>query len=121
MKLNPVSFISESIEVEFDKEPLYEKKPPCPDGFFWQGNHFRIVELISEWKDFNRRGRFAHNMRLVNIKKTLRRGSIGVGRFYFQVRTDGGRFFLLYYDRSVKSADDRKGVWTLSQELEQSV
>jgi hypothetical protein len=29
-----------------------------------------------------------------------------------------GRVFDLYYDRTVKSADQRKGFWTLHQELE---
>ena len=119
MSFKPISFISEAIEVLFDKQPIFEKKPPCPDGFNWQGNHYQVSELISEWKDFERRGRFSHNMRPVNIKKALRRGSIGVGRFYFRVMTDGGRIFELYYDRAAKNTDDRKGGWTLFRELEE--
>ena len=120
MNFKPISFISEPIEVLFDKQPTFEKIPPCPDGFEWQGNHYRVTELMSEWKDFGRRGRFTHNMRPENIKKTLRRGSIGVGRFYFRVKTDEGRIFELYYDRAAKSADDRKGGWTLFRELEEN-
>ena len=113
----PIKFISENIEVIFDKPPLLEKKPPCPDGFVWRGETYRVVGLLSEWKDYGRRGRMAHTMRPENIKKALRRGSVGVGRFYFQVKIEDGRIFKLYYDRAAKSADDRKGGWTLHQEM----
>ena len=114
----PVKFISESIEVIFDKPPLTEKKPGCPDGFVWQEKTCRIVELIREWSDFTRRGRYAKNMQPQNLRKAVRRGSFGVGRFYFQVRTDTGRIFELYYDRAVKNVDDKMGGWTLFRELE---
>ena len=52
MKLKPKSFISETIEVIFDQTPTFEKKPPCPDGFIWRDEGYRIVELLSEWSDF---------------------------------------------------------------------
>ena len=120
MKLKPKSFISETIEVIFDQTPTFEKKPPCPDGFIWRDEGYRIVELLSEWSDFQRRGRYSRNMRPENIKKTLRRGSIGVGRFYFQVKTDRGGIFELYYDRVVKNSDERKGEWMLFRELEEA-
>ena len=45
------------------------------------------------------------------------RGYWGVGRFSFRVRTEEGRIFELYYDRAPKSVDDRKGSWTLYQEM----
>jgi len=117
MDLKPIQFISEPIEAIFDSIPLYEKKPPCPDGFRWREETFRIQHLIREWKDFSRRGRMAHNMRMSSQQKAARRGSIGVGRFHFRVEVIGGRFFDLYYDRVVLSADDRKGSWILHQEL----
>lgn len=117
MKLKPIKFISEVVEVHFDKPLHLEKKPRCPDGFTWGEGNYRIVELLREWKDFSRRGRMAHNMRPVNMRKAARRGSVGVGRFYFRVVVDGGRVFDLYYDRAVKSADQRKGSWILHQEL----
>lgn len=115
--LKPIQFISENVEVIFEAPPLLEKKPGCPDGFVWQGRQFSIVDLLSEWKDFTRRGRMAHSMRPANLRKAARRGSVGVGRFYFRVKVDDGRIFDLYYDRAVTSADQRKGVWTLHQEL----
>jgi hypothetical protein len=46
------------------------------------------------------------------------RGSWGVGRYYFQVRTEGGQFFELYYDRAPKGSDQRKGAWFLVSELD---
>ena len=116
-KLEPIQFISEDIKALYDDPPLYEKKPDCPDGFIWRGSTYRIVENIREWKDFSRRGRMARNMRPMNQRKTVRRGSIGVGRFHFRVKVSGGRIFDLYYDRAVKSADERKGDWYLHQEL----
>jgi hypothetical protein len=114
-----VQFISDTIEAIFDKPPLLEKKPGHPDGFIWQGETYRVVELISEWDDFTRRGRFAKNMQPHNMRKAVRRGSFGVGRFYFQVRTENGRIFELYYDRAVKNVDDKMGHWTLFRELEE--
>jgi len=102
------------------KPPLLEKKPGCPDGFTWQGETYRVAALLSEWHDYARRGRMANNMRPENTKKALRRGSVGVGRFFFRVETGDGRVFDLCYDRAVESADRRKGVWTLQQELEKT-
>ena len=117
MSLKPIKFISEPVDAIFDKQPLYEKKPPCPDGFRWRGEAFCVLHLIREWKDFSRRGRMAHNMRMSSQRKAARRGSIGVGRFHFRVEVTGGRIFDLYYDRAVLNTDDRKGTWILHQEL----
>lgn len=117
MENKPAKFISENIEVIFDKPPLTEKKPGCPDGFIWQGETYRVVELLSEWSDFTRRGRYAKNMQPHNLRKAVRRGSFGVGRYYFQVRTENGQIFELYYDRAVKSVDEKMGGWTLFQEM----
>jgi hypothetical protein len=117
----PIKFISERVEVIFDKPPLLEKLPGCPDGFRWGGVTYRITALLREWRDFSRRGRMAHTMRPANLKKAARRGSVGVGRFHFRVKVADGRIFDLYYDRAVTSADQRKGSWTLHQELEEIV
>ncbi len=117
MSYKPVRFISESIDAIFDKPPLVEKKPGPPDGFIWRGDEFRVSEIVNQWQDFERRGSMAHNMRPSSIKKALRRGSYGVGRFYFRIRTTNGRIFELYYDRIVKSVDERKGEWILFREV----
>ena len=106
-------FIDEPIEVIFDSPPLLEKSPPCPQGFIWQSQLFRIVELLAEWKDFRRRGRMGHNMIPPHLSRAERIGSWGVGRFFFRVRTEGGRIFEIYFDRAPADAGNRKGSWVL--------
>ena len=117
MEIKPLRFIGEPIQVQFDKPPTLEKKPGCPDRFVWHGETYQIVEKLSEWHDYSRRGRMAVNMRPEHAAVASRRGSWGVGRFHYRVRTDTGRVFDLYYDRAPKSADDRKGAWFLYREM----
>ena len=117
MDIRPLHFIGEPIQVQFDQRPALEKKTGCPDQFVWHGETYRIVELLSEWHDYRRRGRMALNMRPSHAAAAQRRGSWGVGRDYYRVRTDSGRVFDLYYDRAPKSAGDRKGVWILYREM----
>jgi Family of unknown function (DUF6504) len=111
-------FIGEEIEIHFDQKPARQKTPPCPDGFTWQGRHYQVMEKISEWHDFTRRGRMARNMRPAHAAVAAERGSLGVGRFYFLVRTNTGQIFDLYYDRAIKDVDDRLGHWFLYREME---
>ncbi len=118
--MKPIKFIGEEVEVIFNNPPSLTKRPGCPDGFIWLGETFRVTELLSEWSDFTRRGRFARNMQPHNQRKAVRRGSFGVGRFYFQVITEKGRIFELYYDRAPKNVDDKMGSWSLFRELEDS-
>jgi len=59
----------------------------------------------------------AHNMRAEHAATAEVRGSWGVGRHYFRVRTFAGRIFDLYYDRAPKNADNRKGAWFLYREM----
>jgi hypothetical protein len=117
MSFVPARFIGEAVEVAFDQPPFFAKTPPCPDRFVWQGAVVEIVAVINEWVDYNRRGRMARNMRPAHAAVATQRGSWGVGRFYFRVRTDSGRVFDLYYDREPKSADDREGTWFLYREM----
>ena len=117
MKELDFHFIGEEITVAFDTPPVRQKTPPCPDGFTWQGQPRRVVEKISEWSDFTRRGRMSRNMRPAHASVAAERGSLGVGRFYFRVRTDTGRTFDLYYDREIRDVDDRLGHWFLYREL----
>lgn len=115
-------FIDEPIEVIFDSPPALEKSPSCPQGFIWRGENYRIVELLAEWKDFRRRGRMGRNMIPAHLSRASRIGSLGVGRFFFQVRTTDSRIFEIYYDRGIVDADDRKGSWVLlSERLTNSV
>ena len=127
----PLHFIGERIEAGFDQPPALEKKPGCPDYYRWRGDTYRVVVALSEWHDYSRRGRMAHNMRPGHAAAAARRGSWGVGRDYFRVRAQGplqgaaepacglagGRIFELYYDRAPKGSDQPEGAWFLVSEL----
>ena len=117
-ELGSTRFLDEPIEVLFDSPPAYEKSPPCPDGFIWAGRAYRIVERLSEWVDFTRRGRSARNMSPSHAEVAASRGSLNVGRFFFRVRVDTNQIFELYYDRAMKNIDERKGQWLVYRELE---
>jgi hypothetical protein len=110
-------FIGEEIEIHFDVPPVRQKTPPCPESFTWQKRTYHVIEKISEWHDFTRRGRMARNMRPAHAAVAAERGSLGVSRFYFRVRTDTGQVFDLYYDREIKDVDDRLGHWFLYREM----
>jgi len=117
MEHKPLRFIAERVEAQFDDPPSLEKNPGCPDRFVWEAETYRVTEVIGEWQDYSRRGRMAHNMRAAHAEVAAGRGSWGVGRFYYRVRTLKGQVFDLYYDRAPKSADDRKGAWFLFREM----
>jgi hypothetical protein len=110
-------FIDESIEVEFDVPLLREKTPNCPDRFNWRDEVYQVLESLAEWSDFTRRGRSARNMRPSHAALAAGHGSLGVGRFFFRVRTQAGRIFEIYYDRAPKDAAHRKGSWCIYREL----
>ncbi len=108
--------IFEPIEVFFDKPPLLEKAPPCPSGFVWRDERFQVVELLSEWRDYQRRGRMGRNMQPEHARIAAVRGSWGVGRFHFVVRVENDRIFEIYYDRAPGRAGERKGSWYMFAE-----
>ena len=107
-------FIAEEIEVGYDRPPALEKKPGCPDVFIWQGERYEIVEILREWHDYRRRGRMARNMQPAHAAVAKKRGSWGVGRDYYRVRTRKDRIFELYFDRAPKDVDRRKGASSLA-------
>jgi hypothetical protein len=113
----PCRFIDQEIEVRFNRPPILTKKPGAPDGFKWGEESFRVCQVISTWFDYQRRGRMAKNMMPPHLRTATRRGSWGVGRFYFRVLTENGRVFDLYYDRAPKKAADRAGHWFLWREM----
>jgi hypothetical protein len=115
--MKPIRFIGEAVDVEFDEEPALTKKPGCPDRFIWRGEIHHVAEKLKEWHDYRRRGRMAYNMRAAHLEAAERRGSWGVGRDHFRVRTEGGRIFDLYYDRAPKGAGQRGGAWFLYREM----
>ena len=113
----PSRFIGETIEVAFNKKPEFEKKPGCPDCFIWRKETYQVQALLREWHDYRRRDRMAHNMRPSHAEAASIRGSWGVGRDFFRVRTDSGRIFDLYFDRAPRGTSNRKGIWRLFREV----
>jgi len=117
----PARFIGVPIEVTHDRPPALEKKPGPPDGFTWEERAYRIVEVLSEWHDYHQRGKmkafYVKERGSFRAKAAERRGSWGVGRDYYRVRTDTGEVFDLYYDRAPRRADHRKGGWFLYQQI----
>ena len=118
MEFKPLHFIGEPIEVDFITSPPLEKTPPCPDRFLWRDKWYSVSKLISEWRDYTRRGRMSRNMQPQHAAVASHRGSWGVGEFYFRVITEDNRFFDLVYNRAPASSDKRKGDWILYRELE---
>ena len=116
-EFTPIHFYDQPIEVHFDTPPTYEKSPTCPNGFVWDEKTYRIKRSLSEWTDFKRRGKYARNMRPAHAEVASGRGSLNVGRFYFRVRVDTGQIFDIYYDRAMKSVDERKGQWFIFREF----
>lgn len=114
----PIHFLDQPIQVNFRRPPEREKLPPCPDAFVWDAKSYSVVEVVSEWTDFTRRGRAARNMQPAHAAVAAGRGSLNVGRFFFRVRVDTGQLFDLCYDRAAKSVDERKGQWFIYRELE---
>ncbi len=116
----PLHFLDQAVDPVFDTPPTLEKSPDCPNGFIWEGRTYRVLELLSSWSDFKRRGRMAQNMRPAHAAAASTRGSLNVGRFYFRVRVDTGQVFDIYYDRAMKSVDERKGQWFVYREMEEA-
>lgn len=117
-ELTSIHFYDEPIEVIFEAPPAREKTPDCPNGFIWEEQTYQVIGTLSEWSDFTRRGKYARNMRPAHAAVAASRGSLNVGRFYFRVKVDTGQIFDLYYDRAMKSVDERKGQWFIYRELE---
>ena len=133
MDFTPLHFLDQPIEVTFETPPAREKAPDCPSGFIWEGNTYRVIEMLSAWTDFKRRGRMARNMQPAHAAVASTRGSLNVGRYYFRVRVQSGsstaggststarqpseQIFDVYYDRAMKNVDDRKGQWFVYREL----
>ena len=116
-ELQPLRFLDQPIEVFFNAPLVHEKSPTCPESFVWENQTYVVVEKLSEWTDFSRRGRAARNMRPSHAEVASGRGSLNVGRFFFRVRVDTGQIFDLTYDRAMKNVDDRKGLWLLYREM----
>lgn len=120
MTFKPIRFISQPIEVHYNEEPFLLKTPRCPNGFTWCGRSYEILEVISEWQSFARKGRMAKNMRPSHATTASTRGSWGVGQFYFRIRVPGDLIYDIYYDRTPKDSINRTGGWFIDKELAES-
>lgn len=110
-----MEFHSEPITVKFEGEPLLEKKTGAPDAFVWRGTLYSIVSVENEWHDYDIRGKMEklyHQKRGNSPEMRSRKGgSWGVGKDYYEVKTDSGEIFVIYYDRQPKKS--KKGEWIL--------
>jgi hypothetical protein len=113
----PLHFLDEPIDVRFATPPPLSRKPDAPQAFIWRGETFDVAELLAQWTDYRRRGRYENNMQPAHAQVAVRRGSWGVGRFCFRLRVRGGRVFDIYYDRAPEDAGDRAGHWFVYREM----
>ena len=44
----PIHFYDHVIEPIFDAPPVLEKSPTCPNGFIWDGQTYRVSEMLAE-------------------------------------------------------------------------
>lgn len=109
-------FVGQPILVEFDHPPLFSKSPHCPQRIIWNEQLLTVIELVTEWRDYGRRGHMSDNMQPAHQSRAMQRGSWGVGRFFFHVRIMDGRELVIYYDRA-PDGRNRKGSWHLEREL----
>ena len=114
----PLRFIGEEIKVHFEETRLPLKKPVAPDHLCWEGETLGVVKVHSAWREYERKGRMARNMGAHNLRTAQKRGSWGVGRFYFRIEVEDGRVFDIYYDRAPDDAGDRLGHWFIWREMQ---
>jgi hypothetical protein len=113
----PLRFIGQAIQVRFDTPPLLSKTPGPPQAFLWAGRELEIANVLARWTSYERRGRESKNMQPAHLTLAGRKGSWGVGRFFFRVQTVGGEVFDLYYDRAPKAAGEGGGRWVLWRQM----
>ena len=115
-----MEFYAEEIDVRFDQEPALEKRPGLPAAFCWRGTEYVIVDLLKEWHDYRQRGKSAafyeKERGSYRAKSAQRKGTWGVGRDFYQVRTDSGEIFEIYYDRA-PTGRQRIGQWVLYRRM----
>ncbi len=76
--------------------------------------------MLAGWHDYSRRGRMADNVTQPTPRARVRRGSRGVGRECFTIRTAGGRVLTIYFDRAPRTSPEHAGGWRLVSEETES-
>jgi len=117
----PARFIGARIEVIHNRPPALEKRPGPPDRFIWEGQTYQVVAVLREWHDYHLRGKslafYIKEQGSYRARAAGRRGTWGVGRDYYRVRTAEGEVFDLYYDRAPQGPGQRKGAWFLWRQI----
>lgn len=117
----PARFIGEAITVSHSEQPALEKRPGPPASFEWQGRRYDVAELVREWHDYRPRGSnhsfYEKEQGSFRAAAATRRGTWGVGRDYFRVRTESGEVFDVYFDRNPSGPGGRKGSWFLFRQI----
>ncbi len=96
-------FISETIRPDAgsaDAAAMARGLAGLPTGFTWRSRHYRIQEVLSEWK----RSEHCHHRR--NGERYYR-------KHYYRVRVDTGETMTLYVVRQVKSGENPGNRWRL--------
>lgn len=94
--------ISEPIKPDagtFDTAAMARGQPGLPTGFTWRDRHYRIAEVLEEWKHSER--------------EYHRRGEAYYRKHFWRIRTEGGEMMTLYALRQVKRGQSAKRRWWL--------
>jgi len=112
-----VRYIGKEIIPGYTNGILFPKAPVCPDYFLYAQQVFMIKHVLSEWRDYQRKGDKVHNMRESHLQRAHLKGSWGTEKFYFRVETECGHTFEIYYDRTPSSSQNKLGHWVLLKEI----
>ncbi|MFQ5502032.1 MAG: DUF6504 family protein [Phycisphaerae bacterium] len=96
-------FISETIRPDVgsaDADAMARGMAGLPAGFTWRSRHYRILEVLSEWK----RSEHCHHRR--NGERYYR-------KHYYRVQVDTGETMTLYVVRHTKPGENPGNRWRL--------
>ncbi len=99
---NDLEFISEPIQPDpasFDTAAMAKGQAGLPAGFTWRDQHYKIVEVLEEWKDSER--------------EYHRRGEAYYRKHFWRIRVDDGDEMTIYALRRVKRGESPKKRWWL--------
>ena len=102
-------FISECVSPDvgtFDVKAMASGQPGLPSGFTWRDQHYRIVEVIREWK--------------ASEREFHRRGEKYYRKHFRKVRVDSGEVMTMYAVRKVKRGESPNRRWWLYSMEEQA-
>lgn len=94
--------MSESIKPDagtFDASAMAGGQPGLPTGFTWRDHHYRIAEVLEDWK--------------VSEREFHRRGEAYYRKHFWRVRVDSGETMTLYAVRHVKLGENPRKRWWL--------